>query len=59
MAQDPGTTRSSASGSAPPPAQPVQLLPIDRVFPIQIGSELFRISYALNARFVNQVEGML
>lgn len=45
MAQDPGTVTSGVSSTHTP--APVQLLPIDKVFPIQIGSEVFRISYSL------------
>jgi hypothetical protein len=47
--QDSGTTTSG--GSAGQPGTPtVQLLPIDKVFPIQIGSEVFRISYLAKYR---------
>ena len=46
MAQDPGTATSAASSNHTP--TPVQLLPIDKVFPIQIGSEMFRISCLLS-----------
>jgi hypothetical protein len=46
MALDPGPSVSSSSGpSGHPASPPVQHLPIDKVFPIQIGSEVFRISY--------------
>ena len=43
MAQDPGTSGTSTTHTP----TPSQLLPIDKVFPIQIGSEVFRISSSL------------
>ena len=46
MALDPGTATSGGS-VALPTTPTVQLLPVDKVFPIQIGSESFKISYAL------------
>src|SRR5277367_5173632 len=47
MAQDPGTATSGTSITQPP--TPLQLLPVDTVFPIQIGSEVFRISCSLTS----------
>jgi hypothetical protein len=45
MAQDPGMTAAGLNNSGVPTPPTIQLLPIDKVFPIQIGSEVFRISY--------------
>jgi len=45
MAQDPGTTNSAGSAGHSSASGSLQLLPIDKVFLIQIGSEVFRISY--------------
>jgi hypothetical protein len=43
MAADPAA--SALPGSTTQLAETLQLLPIDKVFPIQIGSEVFKISY--------------
>jgi len=45
MTQDPGTTASAGSTGHSSTSGSLQLLPIDKVFSIQIGSEVFRISY--------------
>jgi hypothetical protein len=45
MAADPAA--SAVPGGSTQLAETLQLLPIDKVFPIQIGSEVFKISYSM------------
>lgn len=47
MAQEPSISGSNSVAPSTTPIIHDQLLPIDKVFPIQIGSEVFRISYTL------------